>query len=166
MKSTDKFLLGIVIAAIVLVAAAFAVVLTRPKPAYQAEDTPEGVVHNYLLALREDDYERAYGYLLPTIEGYPESARAFEEDIQNSNWAFGPDDTSTAVEVVSARLGANTAVVTVRETSFHQGGLFDSSQYARTFDMQLRRDPRSGAWRISQADSYWSWCWNREGGCR
>jgi len=78
MKNTDKFLVGIVVGVVVLVATAFAVALLRPKPTYQLEDTPKGVAHNYLLALQQEDYKRAYGYLSPTIEGYPTSAEAFE----------------------------------------------------------------------------------------
>ena len=35
----------------------------RTKPVYGSEDTPEGVVHNYVLAVINQDYQKAYGYL-------------------------------------------------------------------------------------------------------
>ena len=41
MKSTDKFLIGIVVAIVLLIIAALAVTLTQPEPTYLAEDTPE-----------------------------------------------------------------------------------------------------------------------------
>jgi hypothetical protein len=71
MKSTDKFLIGIVVGIVLLVVAAFVITLARPEPTYQVEGTPESVAHNYLLALQKEDYQRAYGYLSPTLKGYP-----------------------------------------------------------------------------------------------
>ena len=164
MKNTDKFLTGIVIAVVLLVGAAFAVALLRPKPVYRSEDAPEGVAHNYLLALQQRDYDRAYGYLSPTIDGYPASAQAFATDIQNNSWNFRLDDTSTTLEVDSARITGDQATVTVRETRFNQGGLFESSQYTNTFEMRLRRG--EGVWRITGSDAYWAYCWDDKDGCR
>ncbi|HOF89582.1 MAG TPA: hypothetical protein PLZ36_15990, partial [Armatimonadota bacterium] len=69
MHTSDKWLIGIVIGAALLVCAAVAVTVLRPKPAYRADDTPAGVTHNYLLALKQRDYARAYGYLSPTLSG-------------------------------------------------------------------------------------------------
>lgn len=60
MKNTDKMLIAIVIGIVLLVVIALAITLTRPEPTYQAEDNPEGITHNYLLALQKKDYERAY----------------------------------------------------------------------------------------------------------
>jgi len=46
------------------VAAALILFFVRnQQPAYGAEDTPEGVLYNYAVALQLHDYERAYGYL-------------------------------------------------------------------------------------------------------
>ena len=55
MKSPDKFLIGIIIAVVVLLAVVFGVILSRPAVEYQSEDTPAGVAHNYLLALQDED---------------------------------------------------------------------------------------------------------------
>ena len=52
MKSTDKVLIAIVAGIILLIIVAFVVALAKPEPTYQAEDTPEGVAYNYLLALQ------------------------------------------------------------------------------------------------------------------
>jgi hypothetical protein len=165
MRSTDKLLVGIVVGAVLLVAAALAVTLLRPQPTYQPEDTPEGVVHNYLLALQQGEYKRAYSYLSPTIVGYPPLPQTFERTVRDNSWQFPLGDTSTALEVLSARLEGGEAVVTVQETSFYQGGLFDSGQTTQTFEVRLRRDPSGMAWKLVDADSYWMYCWNQESGC-
>ena len=163
MKSTDKFLIGIVAGIVLLIVAAFVVTLTRPEPTYQAEDTPEGVAHNYLLALQKEDFERAYGYLSPTLEGYPASAEKFAEHVQDYSWRFRLDvDTTLAVE--SARVTGNRAVVKVRESRFDGGDLFDSSQSTNVFKMELQLE--SGEWKIVDADYYFAWCWERDEGCR
>ncbi|MEK7276455.1 MAG: hypothetical protein AAB427_03825 [Chloroflexota bacterium] len=164
MKNTDKFLTGIVIAVVLLVGAAFAVALLRPKPVYQSEDAPEGVAHNYLLALQQGDYERAYGYLAPTVEGYPPSAEAFAENVHDYEWMFRLDEASITLVVESARVTGDRATVTVRETRFSQGGLFESSQSSDTFEMRLGHDV--SVWRIIGSDAYWAYCWDDKEGCR
>ena len=164
MKSTDKFLIGIVGGVILLIVVAFAVAFLRPKSTYLPDDTPEGVAHNYLFALQQKDYARAYGYLSLTISGYPKSAEVFADDVNDYSWYFG--EASNTLQVESSSITGDRAVVSVRETVFHEGGLFNSNQYANTFEMTLQRDPKSGAWKIVESDSYWAWCWSNRGGCR
>lgn len=163
MKSTDKFLIGIVVGIVLLVIAAFVVTLTRPEPTYQAEDTPEGVAHNYLLALQEEDYQRAYGYLSPTLKGYPVSAETFAADVEDFPWQFRMD-TDTALAVESARVTGNRAVVKVRESRFYGGVLFDSGQTTAVFEMELELE--EGEWKIVDADYYFAWCWRDSEGCK
>ncbi len=165
MKNTDKFLIGIVAGVLVLVIAAFAVAFLRPKPAYQSEDMPEGVAHNYLFALEQADYERAYGYLSPTLKGYPASAEAFTDDVHDYSWTFRLEN-STTLEVESTRLTGDRAFVTVRETTFYEGGLFNSGEYSNTFDVTLVQVAGSGEWKIISSDSYWAWCWDDKDGCQ
>ena len=78
-QQTDKFLFAIAVAALLLVVSAFLVARSQPEPVYQSEGAPEGISHNYLLALRQRDFVRAYGYLSSYLEGYPDSAEAFED---------------------------------------------------------------------------------------
>ena len=163
MKSTDRFLIGIVAGVIALVVIAFAVAYLRPAPAYRAGSEPADVAHNYLLALQQGDYERAYGYLLPSLPGYPDSAEAFAEHTRKYTWNIRPDDLSATLQVEDARLTGNRATVRVRETRFNQNGLFQSEQYQSTFEVRLLRS--QGVWRISGADSFWVWCWDNRGGC-
>ena len=163
MKSTDKFLVGIVAGIVLLIIVAFVVTLARPEPTYQAEDTPEGVAHNYLLALQQEDYERAYGYLSPTLEGYPVSAEEFARDVRDHSWSFRLDEDIT-LAVESSRVIGNRAVVDVRESRFYDGDLFDSSQSTTVFEMELQLE--DGEWKIVHSNCYFAWCWMSDEGCR
>lgn len=75
----DKFLTGILIGIGVLILLALGLFFTRQgKTEYVADSTPEGVVHNYILAILDKDYEKAYGYLAdgenkPTYEEFRDS---------------------------------------------------------------------------------------------
>lgn len=167
MKKTDKLLIGIVAGIVLLVLVAFGVALTRPKPSYQAEDTPEGVAFNYLFALQQEDYERAYGYLSPTINGYPPNAEIFRDQIRDYSWNFsGLNNPSTTLEVDSVDVSGKRADVTIRETQFYGGDLFSSGQSSHTFDITLRQE-ENGQWKIVKSDSYWVYCWSdsQEYGC-
>ncbi len=163
MKSTDRFLIGVVIGAIVLVGAAVAIALLRPPPTYQPDDTPAGVSYNYLLALRKKDFARAYGYLSPGLPGYPRSADDFVKHVEQNTWMFDQSG-SRAFEIQSTQVtGENRASVTVREQRFYEGDLFDSRSSFSTFDLRLRQD--GGVWKIYFGDSYWLSCWENSDGC-
>jgi len=163
MKSTDKFLIGIVAAIVLLIIAALVVTLTQPEPTYQAEDTPEGVAHNYLMALNKEEFDRAYGYLSPVLAGYPASAGKFAEHVQDYSWSFRLNvDTTLLVE--SARITGNQGIVRVRESRFRGGDLFDSGQSTSVFDVELRLEDEE--WKIVDADYFFARCWRREAGCK
>jgi hypothetical protein len=160
MKKTDKILVGIVGGIILLVVVAFAIALSKPKPTYQAEDTPEGVAFNYLFALQQDDYERAYGYLSPSLQGYPRDADAFADNIRDTSWQFsGLNDSSTTLEVDSVDINGARADVKIRETHFYEGDLFNSGQYTNFFTITLRQD-ENGQWKIVKSGDYWLVCWS------
>lgn len=160
MKKTDKILIGIVAGILLLVVVAFAVALSKPKPAYQAETAPEGVAFNYLFALQQKDYERAYGYLAPSIKGYPKTAEAFVDDIRDNSWTFSRlDDSSTTLGVDSVDVNGKRADIKILETRFYEGDLFSSSQYTNTFNVTLRQ-AENGQWKIVESDSYWLYCWS------
>lgn len=157
MKQTDKFLLIIVGGILLLVAAVFILVLRRPAPEYQPENSPENIAHNYLLALRQEEYERAYGYLSPTLAHYPTNLSEFIDDIHSNRWDFRLDnEVSLAVDTVHTT--ADQSTVTIQETTFYRSGLFDSSQAIHTFTIRLHQT--NGRWQITQADTYWFSCWH------
>ncbi len=162
--STDKLLIGIVIGVIVLIAVAFVVVLMQPKPTYKSDDTVEGAMHNYLFALTQDDWARAYTYLGSRLRGRPITQEDFKNQIQNRGYNFGREDTSTW-QVGGTRAVGNHTSVTVTRTVFYSNSLFGSSQSQQSHDFTWRQE--QGAWKIVSADSYWFWmeCWEQAKGC-
>ena len=165
MKKTDKFLIGIVSGIILLVIVAFVFALNKPKQTYQSDSSPEGVAFNYLFALQQNDYEKAYGYLAPSIKGYPRTVDAFVDDIKDNSWRFNRlNSSSTTLEVEATNITGQRADVKIRETQFYEGDLFSSGQYASTFQMELRQD-ENGKWEITESDDYWAWCWSDSDGC-
>ena len=161
-KSVDKFLLVIVIGAILLVILVFIITLTKPKPDYLPENNPEEVAHNYLFALEKGDYPRAYSYLSPNIKGYPDDSDKFLESIEDYSFQFNLDRV-TSLQFEPMISGEESAIITVKETTFSEGGIFGSSEYTRSFEMHL--DLENGEWKITESDRYFAWCWHQEDGC-
>ncbi|MGD8814458.1 MAG: hypothetical protein PVI78_08275 [Anaerolineales bacterium] len=161
MKGTNKVLIAIAVGAILLVGIAIALMLFRPEPTYRSEDSPEGVAHNYLLALQKRDYQRAYSYLSESLIGYPPNKTEFIT-VMHDSWRFRfGSDTSLSVE--SSEVWSRRAVVTVRKIRFFRYGLFDSGQRISYFDITLQKN--HDQWEIIDAEDYFAWCWQRTGGC-
>lgn len=104
----DRFLTGILIGIAVLVVIALAVFFLRSDTqTYISEDAPEGVVHNYVVAVLNKDYEKAYSYLAdleqkPTYEQFRD---AFLTGVVN------PENAS--VDIGGSEIDADTASVEV-----------------------------------------------------
>jgi hypothetical protein len=168
MHGRDRFLIAIVAGIVLVLAASIAVVLVRRQPTYRSGDTPEAAAHNYLLALRREDYARAYGYLSPTLVRYPAGADEFANQVRIYPWSdvryLAADDTSS-LAVESIMSGVSQTTVRVRETSYYEGGLFDPGESSTLFDMTLVRE--EGGWKITNSERYWNRCWGdrKETGC-
>jgi len=156
--TNDRFLIGIIAGVAVLVVAAFAIALSHPAPAYRDDDTPEAAAHNYFLALQRKDYTRAWGYLAPTLPGYPKSVEDFRRDVTAHGW---PDDLANVelrVDKATLSAGGTNADVTGQRTDYYNRGLFDSGQSTDTFTLFLRRE--GGSWKILSSDELWWYCWS------
>lgn len=162
MKKADRFLIGIVAGIAVLVVVTLIVALRQPSPTYQPEETPQGVAHNYLLALQQEAYERAFSYLSPELPGYPADSAAFANTLTQYRWNFRFDE-NTAVSVIDATISGEQATVRAAITEFATGGPFGSDISTTNFTLQLRYE--AGGWKLWQAEKYWMGCWNRAAGC-
>jgi hypothetical protein len=151
----DRFLTGILVGIGVLVVAALAMFFTRQDTqSYIAEDAPEGVVHNYVLAVLNSDYEKAYGYLAD-LEGkptYEEFRRPF------LNGYVNPDN--TAVDVGESEISGDEASVEVSQI-YNSSDPF-SSGYRDTQRAILVK--QNGAWKLSNMPAYnfWDYSWYQE----
>jgi len=159
----DKFLIGIVVVIVLIVVAAFAVTLTRPEETYLADDSPENVVHNYLLALQQNEFDRAYSYLSPDLDGFPSSVDVFERDMKNNSWRFR-EDIEVSLSIEGAEIKRDQATVQVLESQFYGGGLLDSGQTVITFEMELIQ--LDGEWKITNGDYYFAYCWTSGNFCK
>ncbi len=150
----DKFLTGILIGIGVLIALALALFFTRQdKRDYLPEDTPEGVAHNYALAVINKDYEKAYGYLAdlkykPTYEEFRQSFL---------NGMVNPD--GMGLDVGNAEIHGDEAVVNL--TLYYS--------YSDPFSTRTGTPERAllveqdGEWKVSSMPySFWDFNWYQE----
>lgn len=158
MNRTDRFLVGLLAGVLILAAVAFVLARGRAKVDYRAdEQDPEAVAFNYLLALQRQDDVKAYGYLDPALPGYPERLDVFIDDI--SERAYLRDLGNRSFRVLSHKAEADIARVTVQETSFVGGGLFQGDQSVDQFELRLQQ--KAGRWVLIDGQRCWWDCWDQ-----
>lgn len=147
----DKFLIGILAGIAVLVAAALMIFFLRQESVvYGPEDTPEGVIHNYVLALEKGDYNRAYGYLAdldyrPTFTVYRQAFLRRQLNLSGVSLQSGP-----------VRLEGEEALIEITILRSNRGPF-----------SEIYRDPgtgtlvrQAGQWKISYLPyPYFDWNW-------
>jgi len=151
----DRFLTGILIGIGVLVVVALAVFFSRKDTqTYVSEGTPEGVVHNYVLAILNGDYEKAYGYLadLEYKPTYEEFRRPFLSGYIN------PDE--AAIDVGTSDISGDEASVDVSQI-YTSSDPF-STGYRNTQRALLVK--QAGEWKLSNMPAYnfWYYDWYQE----
>jgi hypothetical protein len=67
MKTSSRALIGfgIIIAVLIIVAITLVLTLGKGNPPLLSENTPQGIVQRYLIAIQEKNYPAAYNYLAP-----------------------------------------------------------------------------------------------------
>lgn len=150
----DKFLTGILIGIGVLVLLALALFFTRQdQREYLAEDTPEGVAHNYVLSVLNKDYEKAYGYLAdlkykPTYEEFRQSFL---------NGMVNPE--GTGLDVGEAMITGDEAVV---DLTIYYSYSDPFSSRTGSPDRALLVD-QDGTWKVSSMPyNFWDYNWYQE----
>jgi hypothetical protein len=144
----DRFLTGILIGIGVLVIAALALFFTRrDTQTYVSEDTPEGVTHNYVVAVLNKDYEKAYIYLaeLDNKPTYEQFRDAFIKGVIN------PDN--SAVDIGGSEITGDTASVEVAM-------VYNPSDPFSTGYRDVQRAVlvhQGGVWKLSSMPTYYFW---------
>jgi len=151
----DRFLTGILVGIAVLVVVALAVFFIRKdNQSYISEDMPEGVVHNYVLAVLNGDYEKAYGYLadLDNKPTYEQFRNAFIQGIVNPN--------NSAVDVGNSEISGDTASVEVA-LIYNPSDPFSTGYRDVQRAVLVKED---GAWKLSSMPTYyyWDYSWYQE----
>lgn len=149
----DRFLIGILAFIAILVVISLTLFFTR-RPAfdYGAEDTPEGVVRNYILAIQKGEYPRAYSYLAE--QEHKPSYTSFEQAFLGN---------PQGLETVGIRIGKTTqsgsqAWVEVTIVYAGSGGPFGADRWSNVEKAALVR--QNGQWKITHMPyPYWAWEW-------
>ena len=147
----DRFLTGILVGIVVLVVIALAVFfLRRGSQSYIPEDVPEGVVHNYVLAVLNKDYEKAYGYLaeLKYKPTYEEFRRAF------LNGEVNPQN--QAVDIGASDIAGDTATVELQLITNSSDPFSTGYRNQQTADLVKQE----GAWKLTLMPQYNFWGYN------
>ena len=155
MMKQDRFLTGILVGIAILVVVALAVFfIRRDAQYYVAEDAPEGVVHNYVLALLNADYEKAYGYLadLDNKPAYEDFRDAFLTGVVNP--------TNSAVDIGQSEISGETAFVEVA-LIYNPSDPFSTGYRDVQRALLVQQD---GAWKLSSMPTYyfWDFSWYQE----
>jgi len=150
----DKFLTGILLGIGVLVVLALALFFARQeKRDYIADDTPDGVVHNYVLAVLNKDYQKAYMYLAD-IEHKPTY-----EDFRQSFFNGMVNPVDAGVDIGSVNINANEAVVSL--SVYYSNNDPFSNRYASEERALLVK--QNGNWKLnSMPYNFWDYNWYQE----
>lgn len=150
MKSSSRWLLAFGVTIGVLVIVAVVLVLTMPTPETRLlpEDTPEGIVQRYFLALEAEDYVTAYSYLSPPpSEKYP-----YEE--WRSPFTSSEEKLEWKVALGKSAVTDSEATVDVVVDVLRPGGPFQNPVRTQHITFFLKKEGIS--WRItSPADIWW-----------
>ena len=151
----DRFLTGILIGIGLLVVVALAVFFTRKDTqTYVSDETPEGVVHNYVVAVLNKEYEKAYSYLadLDNKPTYEEFRDSFLKGMVNPN--------NSGVDVGQSDITGDDATVEV--TLVYNPSDPFSTGYRDTQRAILVK--QNGIWKISSMPQYnfWDYNWYQE----
>jgi hypothetical protein len=141
LRGAMVFVLVLVVGAIVV-----AVLTTRGGVDLLSEDSPEGTVQRYLLALEDGDYEAAYAYLSEDLR----VRCSLDEFVKSASYTEVQDSEITLEET---RTFDGRALVRASVSVFEPGFPFGEGEqsYERTFELRAE----DGAWRMTEPA--W-WC--------
>ncbi|HBY08775.1 MAG TPA: hypothetical protein DEH22_13705 [Chloroflexi bacterium] len=135
----DRFLIVILgIIGLLAVAALGSFFMRQNSQSYGPDDTPEGVIRNYVLALNLGDYEKAYGYiatnnLKPDFEDF--ERRLIERKSQLLE---------TTIRIISTEINDNHATVILNTA--REG--VDPFNQARGYSQSAALIFQDGSWKI------------------
>ena len=148
----DRFLIAIIagIAAIAVLALVLFFTRRDQVAAYPADDTPEGVIAAFVMAIENKDWDRAYAYLADG-ENKVDLARFRQIAVQEFS------NTRTAgVEIRSTQMNGDRADVELVVVNI-SGGLFSDIYRNPGVAVLLRQN---GNWKISEmVYPFWSYNW-------
>ncbi|MBI9049247.1 MAG: hypothetical protein JEZ00_07500 [Anaerolineaceae bacterium] len=149
----DRFFLGILIGigAIILLSVVL-VLINQNQAAYLSEDTPEGVVNNYLLAWYDEDYEKIESYLMDH-EYKPDLQMIIDAAIDNQ---YSLEMSGVYIESSFIYDNGTQASVIISTANSSSGSYRKIYQSDDTVSL-IKQD---GHWKIEEfPHPYWGWSW-------
>ena len=155
MKRSHKLLIGIAAGSVALAVATCLIVL---KLLSQGTLSPEDTAVHYQMALVRGDYWRAYGFLSPALENYPDTVETFTQDLERYD-ALAPSHLDPCMYVESSRVTGNKAVVVIREQWYNPlCGLMEANNLSfHHFEMTLQRE--DGEWKVVDSGQHFVSQW-------
>ncbi len=151
----DRFLIGILIGIIMLIAIALGLFFTRQdSQSFKPDDAPEGVTYNYALAVINKDYDKAYGYLAD-LEDKPSY-----EQFREAFFSGSVNPRNVGLDVGEAEIDGNDALVEL--TLIYSPSDPFSGGYSNTDRAQLVK--QNGEWKLKYMPTYnfWDYNWYQE----
>ena len=154
-ESSSRWLAGVVLVVLVLIVLSVAVTLLNQREAdLLPEDTPEGVVQSYLLAIDAGDSQTAYSYLSSKLK-----EACTQQNLRDSARWLEEGDLSATMEETKTLDGQ--AEVRVRVMQFHVSSNppippFGSQESSNTAWYILEREGES--WRFTEPPWPLGWC--------
>lgn len=147
---STRWLLGIAVAVAAIVVVSVVLVLVRqPGRSLLPENTPEGVVQRYVLAIQRQDFREAYSYLSDDLQEkctysyFSSSTRYWLSDNQR-------------VELEGTRPLDGDVAVTIRIVQEDTSPPFGGGGYSYTEEFVLEQ--QGDSWRFSEAPPPSRWC--------
>jgi len=150
MKSSRRWLLAFGLTIGVLVIVTVALVLTmssRGDEPLLSEDTPEGTVQRFLLAVRDEDYLAADSYLSPTIDD------KITYDLWRSRPAGSGEGSGWRATLGKSVVRDDEATVDVMVDVFKLRGPFENS--VRTYRITFFLKKEVTSWSITSPVNLW-----------
>ncbi|HMX73484.1 MAG TPA: hypothetical protein PKE35_04480 [Anaerolineales bacterium] len=151
----DRFLTGILAGIGVLILLALVLFFVRQDDTkeYRVDASPEATVYNYVLAITNDDYQKAYSYLAE--KEHKPSYEQFRQSFFNGN--VSPDN--VGVDVGTAEISEDDALVNLSLVYSPNDPFFGG--YSSTDRAQLIR--QNGEWKLTYMPyNFWSYDWYQE----
>jgi len=116
-------------------------IIRRNSQTYGPEDTPEGVLRNYILAINQEDYNIAYSYL-PDVEAKPDYEE-FEQRMSNKIDSIRQN----ALKIISVDISGNEAKIKVVITQGGSDPFFDNGH---SINQTVLLGLHDGAWKLTR----------------
>ncbi len=150
MRSSRRWLLTFGLAIGVLVIVTVALVLataSRGEEPLLPEDTPEGTVQRFLLAVRDEDYLKAESYLSPPIDD------KITYDLRRNRMAGLGEGAGWKATLGKSIVKDDEATVDVTVAVFRPSGPFENS--VRTYRVTFFLKKEDASWHITSPVNLW-----------